>query len=65
MLRFGLPDKILHEQGGEFENNIFKELAKLCGIKRIRTTPHTPKPTEKWSTRTTLLFLCCKHYRTP
>ena len=50
MLRFGLPDKILHEQGGEFENNIFKELAKLCGVKRIRPTPHTPKPTEKWST---------------
>ena len=40
MLRFGLPDKILHNQGGKlFKNDIFKELAKLCGVKRIRTTP--------------------------
>ena len=47
LLRFGLPDKILHDQGGEFENDLFKEVAKLCGVKRIRTTPfHT---------------LCCKH----
>ena len=42
MLRFGLPDKILHDQGGEFENDLFKELAKLCGVKRIRTTPYHP-----------------------
>ena len=43
MLRFGLPDKILHDQGGEFENDLFKELVKLCGVKRIRTTPYYPQ----------------------
>ena len=47
MLRFGLPDKILHDHGGEFENDLFKELAKLCGVKRIRTTPHHPKTNGK------------------
>ena len=44
MLRFGLPDKILHDQGGEFENDLFKKVAKLCGVRRIRT-----KPMEKWN----------------
>ena len=47
MLRFGLPDKILHDQGGEFENDLFKELAKLCGVKRIRTTPYHPQTNGK------------------
>ena len=27
MLRFGLHDKISHDQGEEFENDLFKELA--------------------------------------
>ena len=40
MLRFGLPDKILRDQGREFENDLFKELAKLCGDKRVRITPY-------------------------
>ena len=47
MLRFGLPDKILHEQGGEFENHLFKELAKLCEVKRIRTRPYHPQTNRK------------------
>ena len=47
MFRLGLPDKILHDQGGEFENDLPKELAKLCGVKRIRTTPYYPQNNEK------------------
>ena len=47
MLRFGLPDKILHDQGGEFENDLFKKVAKLCGVKRIRTTPYHPQTNGK------------------
>ena len=39
MLRFGLPGKVLHDQSGEFKNDLFKELAKLCRVKRIRITP--------------------------
>ena len=47
MLRFGLPDKILNDQGREFENDIFKKLTKLCGIKGIRTTPYHPQTNRK------------------
>ena len=39
VLWFGLPNKILHDESGEFENDIFKELAKLFGVKRISETP--------------------------
>ena len=35
ILKFGLPGKILHDQGKEFGNNLFKHLAQFCNIKRI------------------------------
>ena len=38
MLRYGLPGKIPHNQGREFENNLFFQLSKYCVIKRLRTT---------------------------
>ena len=47
LLKFGLADNILHDQGGEFENDLFKELAKLCGVKRIRTTSYHPQTNGK------------------
>ena len=28
ILRFDIPDRTLHDQGGEFENKLFKELEK-------------------------------------
>ena len=43
ILKFGLPGKILHYQGKEFDNNLFKHLAKFCNIKRIRTSPYHPQ----------------------
>ena len=42
ILRFGIPDRILHDQGGEFENRLFKELEKYLGVKHCRTTPYHP-----------------------
>ena len=43
ILRFGMPDKIIHDQGREFENKSFQQLSKSCNIKRLRTTPYHPQ----------------------
>ena len=40
ILKFDLPGKILHDQGKEFDNNLFKHLLQLCIIKRIKTSPY-------------------------
>jgi len=50
VLRFGFPFKIHHDQGGEFENRLHRELEKLCGVghsrtllNMLRTLPETQK----------------------
>ena len=43
ILRFGMPGKIIHDQGREFENKLFHQLSRSCNIKRLRTTPSHPQ----------------------
>ena len=36
---YGIPEKILSDQGRNFESSLIMELCKLTGIKKLRTTP--------------------------
>ena len=37
---YGIPEKIVSDQGRNFESSIIMELCKLTGVKRLRTNPY-------------------------
>ena len=65
MLRYGLPGKILHDQEREFENDLFSQLSKHRGIKRLRPTPQTNGQTEHMNqTILAMLKTLPEHHKT-
>lgn len=42
-LKFGFPTHIHHDQGGEFENELFSQLSKYCNVAGSRTVPYQPQ----------------------
>ena len=43
---YGIPEKILRDQGRNFESSLIAELCKLTGVKKLRTTPY--RLTNQW-----------------
>ena len=61
ILQFGFPARILHDKGGEFENQLFHRLEECCGMVRSRKTLSSPKEMGKQSVLTKDFYPCCKH----
>ena len=40
---YGIPEKILSDQGRNFESDLIRELCHITGVKKLRTTPYRPQ----------------------
>ncbi|GBM56499.1 Pro-Pol polyprotein [Araneus ventricosus] len=41
--RFGFPERLTPDQGRQFESRLFREFARLLGMKVVHTTPYHPQ----------------------
>jgi transposase InsO family protein len=41
-MRYGMPMRLLSDQGAEFESKLFQQLCEMASIAKIRTTPYRP-----------------------
>ncbi len=58
LVHYGFPEKLHSDQGTDFESRTIKELCKVAGISKTRTTPYHPRgnPVERFN-RTLLQML--------
>ena len=58
LIHYGFPERILSDQGRDFESQLIHELCALAGIKKTRTSPYHPRanPVERFN-RTLLSML--------
>ena len=58
-MHYGFPEKILSDQGQNFESKLLEELCLLAQVKKLRTTPYRPKGNGscEWFNRTLISML--------
>ena len=44
---YGIPEKILSDQGQNFESDLIKELCHVTWMKKLRTTPYRPQTNDQ------------------
>lgn len=63
IVRYGCPLSIISDRGAGYESALFKELCRILGILKLRTTPYNPRsnPVERWHrSMNSMLAKCVK-----
>ncbi len=60
-IHYGLPSRIHSDQGRDFESGLIKELLKMLGIRKSRTSPYHPQGDPQPERLTEPFFPCLGH----